>query len=375
MSHNKTLVGLDNGRNHLATPCLVVDLDALERNVEKMARMCADIGVDLRPHAKAHKCAEIAHRQVAAGAKGVCVATVGEAETLAAAGINDLLVTSTIGNRKKIERLGSLTRRGVSVTAVVDCHEMVELFGSVAQDDDVSFNLLIDLDMGRHRAGIGDAAEARAVGEKVATNSRLHLLGMQAYAGHLSHMTSYSERKEGLRKASLVIEEMRAALSDLFSDSPIVTGGSTGTSLLDFDAGLYTEFQFGSYVFMDTEYRCVDIDGNGGAPFEPSLFLQSSVISNRHQGFVTTDGGDKRLASKYGKPPVISRGAPTGSTYRASSDEHGQVRLPSNGSLQLDARIECIVPHCDPTVNLFDELVIVRGEEVVAIWDVTARGS
>ncbi len=374
MLPNEMLVGRLDARRNLETPCLVVDLDVLEQNIARMATLCRDANVTLRPHAKAHKCAEIARLQLAAGACGLCVATVGEAEALAGAGISDLLLTSSVGDRGKVDRLAELLRRDIRVRVVVDCREMIEMFASAAAAMDVRFDVLIDVDMGRHRAGISDAATAAALAKQIADKDHLHLLGIQAYAGHLSHMRDFVSRQNGAAEAASFVGEIRDAVAGFLEAPPIVTGGSTGTLLLDLGSELFTELQCGSYVFMDTEYQDVDIDGFGRSPFEPSLFLQSSVISNRHDGFVTTDGGDKRLASKYGEPPQIQRGAPAGSSYHALSDEHGQVRLPPEAHLLLGARIECIIPHCDPTVNLFDHLHIVRQDKLVDIWPVTARG-
>jgi len=375
MLPNEMLVGRRDARPRLETPCLIVDLDALERNIARMAALCRDADIALRPHAKAHKCADIARLQLAAGACGLCVATVGEAEALAAAGISDLLLTSTVGDRGKMERLAALLRRDIRVRIVVDCHEMVEMFASVAAAMNVRFDVLIDVDMGRHRAGIGDAAAAAALAGRISSERDLRLLGIQAYSGHLSHMRDFPDRRHGAAEAAFLITHIRDAVAGFLAAPPVVTGGSTGTLLLDLEAKLFTELQCGSYAFMDTEYQVVDPDGVGGAPFEPSLFLQSSVISNRHAGFVTTDGGDKRLASKYGEPPRIQRGAPVGSSYRSLSDEHGQVQLPPETHVPLGARIECIIPHCDPTVNLFDHLHVVRQDELVDIWPVTARGA
>lgn len=375
MSPNEMLIGRPSGRHELETPCLLVDLDALERNIARMAAYCRNLGVALRPHAKAHKSADIARIQLAAGAVGLCVATVGEAEALGAEGINDLHLTSTVASRRKAERIGALLRRGVRVSVVVDSPDMAALFGSVAGAMDVSFDVLIDVDMGRHRAGVKDVSAAISLAKQIVADRGLRLIGIQTYAGHLSHMRELARRREGAMKAVDLIREVRNAVTMFISAAPIVTGGSTGTSLLDLEAGILTELQFGSYVFMDTEYLSVDIDGAGSAPFEPALFLQSSVISNRHQGSVTTDGGDKRLASKYGELPKIWRGAPTGSIYRPLSDEHGQVELSLGDRLALGARVECIVPHCDPTVNLFSHLHVLRNDVLVAIWPVTARGA
>ena len=362
-------------RNRLETPCLLVDLGVLEQNIARMAQMCRSAGMALRPHAKAHKCAAIGHLQMEAGARGLCVATVGEAEALVAAGLTDLHVTSTLASPDKVARLGALMAQGARVSGVVDCAEMVDLFSVTASRLGLVIPLLIDVDMGRHRAGLSDVAEARTLGMRIAACPGLRLAGIQAYAGHLSHMRDHRDRLGGAQAAAQLIASMRAALEDLVAGPFVVTGGSTGTVMVDLEMGVFTELQVGSYVFMDTEYGCVDLDGHNSTLFEPALFLQTAVISNRHAGFVTTDGGDKRLASKYGEPPRIMRGAPAGSTYRALSDEHGRVDLPGGLTLPLDARVECVIPHCDPTVNLFDRLHVVRDDDLVAVWPVTGRGA
>lgn len=361
-------------RDRLDTPCLVVDRDALERNVRRMAGLCRDRGVALRPHGKVHKCAEIGRLQLAAGAVGLCVATVGEAETFAAQGMRDLHLTSTVAGAEKIDRLVALARVGCRISCVVDDPTIVDRFAAAAAAQDVTLPLLVDLDMGRRRAGVTSVAEAADLAARIVSHRGLHLDGIQAYAGHLSHMKEFARRHEETARLGRLVRATRDRLAGIAGTPLRVTGGSTGAVINDLDGGIYTELQCGSYVFMDTEYDPVDLDGKGSRLFEPSLFLQSSVISGRHPGIVTTDGGEKRLASKYGVPPRIVRGAPSGAVYRAVSDEHGQIDLPGGETLGLDTRVECIVPHCDPTVNLFDRLHVVSGERLLAVWPVEARG-
>jgi len=361
-------------RSQLTTPCLIVELSALDANIALMADLCRRAGLDLRPHAKAHKCAEIGKRQIAAGASGLCVATVGEAERFADAGLNDFHLTSTVAGPDKLARLAALAGKGVLLSAVVDNREMVDAFSQAANAAGTKINLLVELDMGRHRAGAASVEEALDLARGIAGNRHLSFGGVQAYAGHMSHQNDYAQRRRAGDKAKAFIATVRDALTPMVDGRLRVTGGSTGSLFIDRDDKVLTELQCGSYIFMDVEYMAVDLDGKRSAPFGNSLFLETAVISNRIPGLVTTDGGDKRLAAKYGANPLIARGAPDGATYRASSDEHGEIKLPSGGTLPLNARIEVIVPHCDPTVNLADTLYAVHGDDVVAIWSVTARG-
>ncbi len=287
-----------------------------------------------------------------------------------------MLLTSTFASVDKIERLRALRERGLEIACVIDHAEVADRLASAMRKGGVAVDVLLDLDMGRHRAGVATVEAAKALAERLATTDGVRLRGIQAYAGHMSHMRSFAERGTGAVEAAGFIDAVLDGLpSSVRGAIKTITGSSTGALLLDIAHGRYNELQCGSYIVMDTEYEAVDVTGQGGSPFEPALFLRTSVISANHLGRVTTDGGDKRLASKYGVAPRIVRGCDPRAVYRSNSDEHGSIELPPGVSLPLGAAIECVVPHCDPTINLFDVLHVVEDDTLVDIWPIEARGA
>ncbi|MBP5980784.1 MAG: alanine racemase [Halomonas sp.] len=371
---NADLVHVADARRRLVTPALLIDENVLHANMSKMQALCDRAGIALRPHAKAHKCPEIAHRQLAVGAVGICVATLGEAECFASAGIDDILCTSTFATEGAFRRAVKLKAQGVRLACVVDHSEVVSRLGALAYASQVTLDVLIDVDMGRHRAGVASPRQAAALAATIEATRGVRLVGLQGYAGHLSHCWDARERQREAALAGNTLGAVKRAVEQMRGQAiEWVTGGSTGALLQEID-GPYTELQCGSYALMDTEYDAVDPDGTGVPLFAPSLFMATAVISANHAGSVTTDGGEKRLASKYGMEPRITRGAPAGSEYRATSDEHGQITLAAGEALALGSLVEVQVPHCDPTINLYDQLHVVKGETLTAIWPIQARG-
>lgn len=371
---NAPLIGTGKVRERLLTPALLVDLDVLDANIAKMQARCDKAGVALRPHAKAHKCAALAERQLAAGAVGLCVATPGEADIFARNGRADLLVTSTFAPGPALGRLADVAMR-CRLTLVLDAAETARALAAAARARNLRIPVLVDLDMGRHRSGVLPS-EVAALAGVIAQEDSLTLAGLQAYAGHLSHRLDAREREAGARDCAAQIRAACEALRPFMNDvSPVVTGGSTGAMEQELATGVYTELQCGSYALMDAEYDLVDPDGSGRPAFPTSLSVAVRVISSNAPGMATTDGGEKRFAAKHGTAPVILRGAPAGATYRPSSDEHGTVTLPEGTHLALGSLVELQVPHCDPTVNLYDFIHVLRGDELVDIWPVDGRGA
>lgn len=373
---NAYLIGVRGGRSRLLTPSLIVDLDVFEANLAKMQARCNAAGIALRPHGKAHKCPEIARQQIAAGAQGVCVATPGEAEIFAKAGLDDILVTSTFGSLAACERLVRVAASGARLTLLLDSAEMVRTLAEEARNAGIVIPVLIDVDMGRHRSGVSTPELAADLAAVISQEESLMLCGVQAYAGHLSHCASPSERAAGAAAVNELVRGVLAAIEPFVkTDRPVVTGCSTGALGEELALDLYTEAQCGSYIFMDVEYDAIDPDGSGVPSFDPSLAVVVSVISANHPGIATTDGGEKRFAAKKAVTvPKVLAGAPEGSLYKPTSDEHGTLTLPAGATVHLGDLIELQAPHCDPTVNLYDFIHAVRGDVVEAIWPVEARG-
>jgi 3-hydroxy-D-aspartate aldolase len=370
---NAHLLQVPGARWRLNTPSLIVDLDLLEENIAKMARLCAERGIGLRPHAKTHKSVEIARRQLKAGAVGICCAKLGEAEILAAAGIDALLVTSPVVTAERCRRLAALNAlcRDLMVVAGSEA-EVAGLTGAAAASGK-PLEVLVDLDVGQHRTGIAPGEGAIALAGTIAATPGLGLAGIQGYAGHLMHVHDRSERQAGTLGVMAMLAEMRAALEARGLPCPIVTGGGTGTFDLDPAAGVLTDLQAGSYVFMDRQYDDVWIESGGEAPFATALFVQSTVINANLPGLATTDAGLKAFATDAGAPRIVD-GAPAGTRYIFRGDEHGQLEFAGEEGLAVGAIVTCAVPHCDPTVNLYDHYHVVRGDNLIDIWPVDARG-
>jgi len=370
------LVGIAGSRTQLTTPALVLDLDRLEQNIETMAEHCKSLGLSLRPHAKTHKSLRIARLQMQAGAVGICCATVGEADVMIAGGIPSVLVTSPVVQPAKIERLVTLNLAASELIVVVDNPRNVADLGVAAGAAPKPLKVLVDLDVGLGRTGVASVEDGVLLARIVRDTGGLELAGVQAYCGHAQHIEGFDSRAEVSLEQLRRVTALVSALEKDGMKPRIVTGGGTGTYDIDHRAGVFTELQAGSYTVMDVEYGDVELkQGASTSPFEPALFVQTTVISNNARGMVTTDAGLKRFATD-GPKPRIARGAPAGAVYGFSGDEHGCVIFADQDqTLPLGAIVECIVPHCDPTVNLYDHYHCVRGDELVAIWPVDARGA
>jgi D-serine deaminase-like pyridoxal phosphate-dependent protein len=368
---NDDLIGIPGGRWRLQTPALVIDLDILERNIARMADHAKRHNIALRPHAKTHKSAEIAKRQMAAGALGICCAKLGEAEALAAAGVESILITSPVVTDGGIARLMALNGRIKELMATCDDAETAAKLDAAATDK--KLKVFVDIDPGMGRTGIRPD-RAPALVERVARAANLELMGLQCYAGQVQHMESPNQRRD----ASLSVMKELAALRDGLKAKDlapaILSGGGTGTFDIDPEARVLSELQVGSYVFMDRQYNDVWSKPGDRPPFETSLFVQTTVISANRTGMVTTDAGLKSFATDDGVP-VIAHGAPEGAAYFFFGDEQGGVIYSEEkGKLKRGDQLACVVPHCDPTVNLYNYYHVVRGDTLEAIWQVDARG-
>lgn len=365
------LVGRQGSRADLNTPVLVLDADAMERNIAAMAGLVAAHGVALRPHAKTHKSVEIARRQIAAGAVGVCCAKIGEAEVLAAGGIEGILVTSPVAAPRAIERLAALAGAAKGLMAVVD-HPAVaaRLDAALA----APLEVIIDIDPGIARTGVASPEAAVALAETIAALPNLNYRGVQFYCGSQQHIEDYAERRTAIEERTDYLRTVIAALAAAGFAPETVTGSGTGTHRIDLDLGVFTELQAGSYVFMDKQYLDCDLTGDGSVPFETSLGVDARVVSANHSGLVTIDAGYKSLSTDGGVA-VVRRGAPETVSFAFMGDEHAALIAPGIGTgLAPGDPVSLTVPHCDPTVNLYDHYHVVRDDTLVAIWPVSARG-
>lgn len=370
---NAHLLGVPGGRWRLNTPSLIIDLDLLEDNIARMARLCARQAIALRPHAKTHKSIEIARRQLAAGAIGICCAKLGEAEVFAAGGIESILITSPVVSEEGCRRLAALNRLCPDLMVVTDCAANVELLSRAGAASGRPLKVVVDLDVGQHRTGIAPGDRAIALARTISAGSGLSLVGIQGYAGHLMHVGDRRERATGTRAVMDMLARMRAALEARRLACPVVTGGGTGTFDLDPGAGVLTDLQAGSYLFMDGQYEDVWAMAGQQVPFSTSLFVQTTVISANLPGSATTDAGLKSFATDAGLPRIVG-GAPEGTRYLFRGDEQGGLEFSPGNALGTGATVTCAVPHCDPTVNLYDHYHVVRGDTLIDIWPIDARG-
>jgi D-serine deaminase-like pyridoxal phosphate-dependent protein len=371
-SLNSDLIGVPGGRALLQTPALVIDLDALERNIAAMAAHAAKNKIALRPHAKTHKCSEIAKRQIAAGALGICCAKLGEAEALADAGIESILLTSPVVTDAGIARVMALNAKIGELRITCDNASVAARLEKAAQASGKKLRVAVDIDPGLGRTGIAPGDGAVALVEQVAHSRHLEFAGLQCYAGQVQHMESPNERRDASLSAMKDLAALRDRLVAKGISPKLISGGGTGTFDIDPDAKTLTELQVGSYVFMDRQYNDVWEKPGQRPPFEPSLFVQTTVISANRDGLVTTDAGFKSFATDAGTPAIFS-GAPDGASYFFFGDEQGGIFYPGP-KIDVGAVIVCIVPHCDPTVNLYDRYHCVRGDVLEEIWEIEARG-
>jgi 3-hydroxy-D-aspartate aldolase len=368
---HQTLVGHAGSRAQLNTPALVIDLDALDRNLRKMAGFAQATGVALRPHAKTHKSVEIARRQIAAGAIGICCAKLGEAEALAEGGVESILITSPVVAPGAVHRLATLNARIRDLAVVVDHPDNAAALAAATRGR--TLNVLLDIDPGNHRTGVASPEAAVALLDAVRKQG-LNYRGVQYYCGVQQHIPVYAERDRAIAERMEYLQTVIAALREHGGMPAIVTGSGTGTHRIDAALARFTEWQVGSYVFMDRQYAECALASDGSMPYEHSLFVDSTVVSANTPGMATIDAGYKALSTDGGLPVIVS-GAPSGSTYRFMGDEHGAIVDPASAHRwRIGERVQLAVPHCDPTVNLYDAYHVVRGDTLVDIWPVSARG-
>ena len=360
------------------TPALVVDLDAMERNVAAMAAFARERGVRLRPHAKMHKCAEIARLQIRAGAVGVCVQKTSEAEALAAAGIHDIYISNEVIDPAKLARVAALARR-IRLAIAVDSSEGIERLARAVAAAGSTIDVFVEVDVGHGRCG-APAAAAGQLAQHVVSHAPpeggLRFAGVQAYHGSAQHLRGNDERAAASQHAASLARAAQASIGAAGISCPLVTGTGTGTFAFDVASGVWGELQAGSYLFMDRDYA--DNVAAPNAPrFEHALFVKSRVMS-RGAAHAVVDAGHKSHAIDSGLPRVWQREL----AYANGGDEHGILRPhadASRASLPALGETVWLVPgHCDPTVNLHDRYVVVRGGlaggAVAAVWPIEARG-
>ncbi|MGE0093444.1 MAG: DSD1 family PLP-dependent enzyme [Alphaproteobacteria bacterium] len=353
------------------TPALLVDLDAFEANLQRMAREMT--GVRIRPHAKTHKCAVIGLQQMALGAVGMCCQKVSEAEALVYGGVSDVLVTNEVVGRHKLQRLAALARRAHIGVCVDDAGNLDDV-AAAATEAGVTLDLYVEIDVGAARCGVAPDQAAVALAKQAASKPSLKFMGLQAYHGSAQHLRTPAERKAAIQSASAKSAQAKALIEKAGIPCPIVTGAGTGTYRLEAASGVYNEIQPGSYIFMDADYA--RNQGEGNRPFDDfrhSLFVLATVMSRSAPDRAVTDAGMKALSIDSGLPTLADG---VEAEYVSASDEHGKLQLGASArGIKLGDKLRLIPGHCDPTVNLYDWYVCVRGNRVEVVWPIAARGA
>lgn len=371
---HRPLIGQAGGRSRINTPALIIDEAALDRNISKMAGFAKAAGVKLRPHSKTHKSVDIARKQLAAGAVGLCCAKIGEAEVMQAGGVSGLLITSPVSAQPAILRLAALAAKASDVMVVLDHVDGATRLNAALGEAEASLDVLIDIDPGIARTGVTSPEKAVELAQAIEALPNLRWRGVQFYCGSQQHIEDFAERRAAMEERTKLLESHLGALRGAGFAAEIISGSGTGTHQIDQALGLFTEWQVGSYVFMDRQYQDCDLAGDGASLFETSLFVDASVVSANHIGLVTIDAGYKALSTDGGLPTVCV-GGPVTAHFAFMGDEHGAlIAHDIAANLPAGSRLSLMVPHCDPTVNLYDHYHIVSGEELTAIWPVSARG-
>jgi 3-hydroxy-D-aspartate aldolase len=358
----------------IQTPCLVLDLDALERNIKKMGEFAKAAGMRHRSHGKMHKSVDVQKLQESlGGACGVCCQKVSEAEVFARGGIKDVLVSNQVTAPQKIERLARIPKLGARAICCVDDIANIANLSAAAVRNGTQIECLVEIDCGAGRCGVTTTPQVVELAKAIDAADGLKFAGLQAYQGAMQHLDSYEERKG---KTQIAIDMVRDAVETLKAEGlecDIVGGGGTGSYYFESASGVFNELQCGSYAFMDADYgRILDKDGNriDKGEWENALFILTTVMSHAKADKAIVDAGLKAQSVDSGLPFIYGR---TDVKYVKCSDEHGVVADP-DGVLKVNDKLKLVPGHCDPTCNVHDWYVGVRGGKVEAVWPVSARG-
>src|SRR6185503_5769954 len=353
------------------TPSLLLDLDAFERNLQRLKDSLAGRPVNVRPHAKSHKCPQIALRQMALGAVGVCCQKVSEAEALVEGGVGDILVANEVVGAAKLKRLAALSKQA-RVAVCADNAENVKALDAAAREFGVTLDVLVEINVGANRCGVEPGEAAVKLAQTIVASANLRFAGLQAYQGSAQHMRKVEERRTAIEKAVSHVKRTRELLAAAGIACPKVTGAGTGTYVLEAASTVYDELQAGSYIFMDADYARNEWTESGIPRFEHSLFVWTTVMSRPSPERALCDAGLKASSVDSGMPRIADGGP---AEYVRASDEHGLIMVNGAPGYALGDKLKLIPGHCDPTVNLYDHYICIRNGCVEAIWPITARGA
>jgi 3-hydroxy-D-aspartate aldolase len=358
----------------IQTPCLILDLDALESNIRKMGRLAKQMGVRHRIHGKMHKSVDVAKLQAELGAScGVCCQKVSEAEAFVRGGIKDVLVSNQVRDPAKIDRLARLPKLGARTIVCVDDIANIDDLSAAATRHGTEIECLVEIDCGAGRCGVTTTPAVVEIAKAIAAAPGLKFAGIQAYQGAMQHLDLYADRKAKIDIAVAMVRDAVEALKAEGLACDIVGGAGTGSYYFEGNSGVYNELQCGSYAFMDADYgRILDKDGKriDQGEWQNALFILTSVMSHAKPDKAICDAGLKAQSVDSGLPTVYGR---DDVKYVKCSDEHGVIADP-NGVLEVGEKLKLVPGHCDPTCNVHDWYVGIRNGKVETLWPVSARG-
>lgn len=332
------LPGMDEA--DIQTPCLILDLDALERNIRKMGEYAKAHGMRHRSHGKMHKSVDVQKlQQSLGGAVGVCCQKVSEAEVFARGGIKDILVSNEVRDPVKIDRLAHLPKYGSRIIVCVDDLANVAELSAAAQRNHTTLECLVELECGAGRCGVKDVGVAIEIARAVDAAPALRFSGVQAYQATVQHLESYEDRRARSDDAIALVKAASEALRTVGLKPELVSGGGTGSYCFESNSGVYNELQCGSYAFMDADYgRIRDKDGKriDHGEWENALFILTSVMSHADPRRAVCDAGLKALSLDSGLPVVYGR---NDVKYIRVSDEHGVIE-DERGVLRINERLK-----------------------------------
>ncbi|OAJ94793.1 DSD1 family PLP-dependent enzyme [Vibrio bivalvicida] len=360
---------------HIDTPALFIDIDAVESNLVTMQQRIDQLGLTLRPHTKAHKIPQLAQKQIEYGAQGICTSKLGEAEVMMAGGIQDILITTPIAGTKKYQRLIDLCTQYPDATLyqVIDHPQHVNAIAKLAMDKGITVKLLIEVESGQQRCGVPVGRELLALIEQIMNTPGVHYSGIQAYSGHLQLIKGFEHRQLQARTAvTELFDYIETDLKPRGLDPDIVSGGGTGTYQAYQGLG-FTEIQAGSYLFMDASYGSIgdETHPTQNQQFVPALKVLSTVISIPAENRAVIDAGMKTLSIDLGMSAVESH---PDIRYQCGGDEHGILHFDDNPDLKIGSTLVLTPSHCDTTLNNFDYLHVIKQGEVIERWPIAARG-
>lgn len=366
------VIGMDEA--DIQTPCLILDLDALESNIKKMGDYAKAHGMRHRVHGKMHKSVDVAKLQEELGGSiGVCCQKVSEAEVFVRGGIKDVLVSNQVRDPLKLDRLAQLPKLGSRIIVCVDELDNVAELSAAAHKHGTDLECLVEIDCGAGRCGVNSTEAVVQIAQAIDAAQNLKFTGIQAYQGAMQHLDAYEDRKAKLDEAIAMVKDAADGLTEVGLKPELVSGGGTGSYYFESNSGVYNELQCGSYAFMDADYgRILDKDGNriDQGEWANALFILTSVMSHTKADKAICDAGLKAQSVDSGLPFIFGR---DDVEYIKCSDEHGVIADP-NGALKVNEKLKLVPGHCDPTCNVHDWYVGVRNGKVEALWPVSARG-